>query len=115
MIKKYKTFSDTSPFSKVIDTLNSQNALNFDLESISTWAYQWKLQFNPDPNKQIRLSFLVNRIYIYMYPPVTFSNNTITKCPHHKHLGVVLDYKFDFNIHIEQKIKRRNKIIGLLR
>ena len=50
-----------------------------------------------------------------MYPAVTFSNNTITKCPHHKHLGVVLDYKFDFNIHIEQKIKRRNKIIGLIR
>ena len=42
---------DTSLFSKVIDTRNSQNALNSDLESISNWAYQWKLQFNPDPKK----------------------------------------------------------------
>ena len=39
-------------FSKVIDTRNSQNALNSDLESIGNWAYQWKLQFNPDPKKQ---------------------------------------------------------------
>ena len=37
---------DTSLFSKVIDTRNSQNALSSDLESISNWAYQWKLQFN---------------------------------------------------------------------
>ena len=26
--------------------------LNRDLEIISTWAYQWKMQFNPDKNKQ---------------------------------------------------------------
>ena len=37
---------DTSLFSKVIDTRNSQNALSSDLESISNWAYQWKLQSN---------------------------------------------------------------------
>ena len=43
---------DTSFFSKVVDTCNLQNALNSDLESISSWAYQWRLQFNPDPKKQ---------------------------------------------------------------
>ena len=31
---------------------SSQNDLNSDLESISIWAYQWKLQSNPDPKKQ---------------------------------------------------------------
>ena len=31
---------DTSLFSKVIDTSNSQNGLNSDLESISNLAYQ---------------------------------------------------------------------------
>ena len=48
-----------------------------------------------------------------MYPPVTFNNNAITKCPHQKHLGLVFDSKLDFIIHIEQKIKKCNKIIGL--
>ena len=47
----------------------------------------------------------------YMYPPVTFNTNTITKCLYQKHLGVILDFKLDFNIHIERKIKRYNKII----
>ena len=50
-----------------------------------------------------------------MYPPVTFNNITITKCPHQKHLGVVLDSKPDFNIHIEQKTEKCNKIIELIR
>ena len=43
---------DTSLFSKVYDIHNSASKLNDDLEKISYWAYQWKMQFNPDPNKQ---------------------------------------------------------------
>ena len=26
--------------------------LNNDLQKVSDWAFQWKMQFNPDPNKQ---------------------------------------------------------------
>ena len=43
---------DNSLFSKVFNINESANDLNFDLEKISKWAYQWKMQFNPDPNKQ---------------------------------------------------------------
>ena len=106
---------DTSVFSEVIDTRNSQNALNSDLESISNWAYQWKLQFNIDPKKQVNKVIFSCKWNTCMYPPVTFNNNGITKCPHWKHLGVVLDPKLEVDIHIEQKTKKCNKIIGLLR
>ena len=106
--------NDTSLFSKVIDTSNCQNAFSYDLDSISSWAYQWKLQFNPDPKKQTNKVFS-SKPNTYLYPPITFNNNTITNCPHQKHLDVVLHSKLDFTIHIEQKIKRCNKIIGLIR
>ena len=43
---------DASLFSKVQDINRSANELNCDLEKVSNWAYQWKMQFNPDPNKQ---------------------------------------------------------------
>ena len=43
---------DTSLFSKVLDVNKSVNELNSDLEKINQWAYQWKMQFNPDPKKQ---------------------------------------------------------------
>ena len=105
---------DTSLFSKIIDTRNSQNTLNSDLEIIKNWAYQWKMQFKPDPKKQaneVIFSWKSNRC---TYPPVTFNNNIIATCHHQKHLGVVLDSKLDFSIDIEQKIRKYNKIIGLI-
>ena len=43
---------DTSLFSKVQDINRSANELNCDLEKVSNWARQWKMQFNPDHNKQ---------------------------------------------------------------
>ena len=43
---------DTSLFSKVYDKHKSASKLNDDLEKISYQAYQWKMQFNPDPNNQ---------------------------------------------------------------
>ena len=76
----YKIFADdTSHFSKVQDINKSANGLNCDLEKVSNWAYQWKKQFNPDPNKQaIEVIFSrksnSNR---FPYPPVKFNENDI--------------------------------------
>ena len=39
---------DTSLFSKD----KSQRDLNIDLSIINEWVFQWKMQFNPDLNKQ---------------------------------------------------------------
>ena len=43
---------DTSLFSKVLDVNQSTKKQNFDLQKISEWAFQWKIQFNPDSSKQ---------------------------------------------------------------
>ena len=43
---------DTSLFSKVIGKNNLSSQVNSDLAKISKWAFQWKMLFNPDPNKQ---------------------------------------------------------------
>ena len=43
---------DTSLFSVIHDIQTSANNLNKDLERISNWATQWKMNFNPDTTKQ---------------------------------------------------------------
>ena len=48
-------------------------------------------------------------------PPVRFSENNITKCSQQKYLRVVLDSKLNFNTHIDQKITKCNKLIGLMK
>ena len=43
---------DTSLFTVVYDEETSVTVLNNDLNLIKQWAFQWKMQFNPDVNKQ---------------------------------------------------------------
>ena len=43
---------DTLFFSKANDKSDSNSQLNPDLTKISKWSFQWKMSFNPDPNKQ---------------------------------------------------------------
>ena len=40
------------PFFQRFLTNESGNDLDIVLGKISQWVYQWKIQFNPDPNKQ---------------------------------------------------------------
>ena len=46
---------------------------------------------------------------------MTFNNNKIQAAPSHKHLGLALGSKVDFNQHIDDKISRCNKIIGIMK
>ena len=43
---------DTSLFSVIHDSQTSANVLNKDVEMIHNWAFQSKMNFNPDPTKQ---------------------------------------------------------------
>ena len=53
VISMCKIFADdTSLFSNVLDVNKSVIELNADQDKINQWAYQWKIQSNPDPNKQ---------------------------------------------------------------
>ena len=49
-------------YSIVKDPLLSATELNHDLEKINQWANQWKMAFNPDPNKQ------ANEVYFLVKP-----------------------------------------------
>ena len=42
---------DTSLFSHVLHKDTSHDELNYDLQKVYDWAFQWKTQFNPEPQK----------------------------------------------------------------
>ena len=86
----YRIFVDNaSLFSKIIDTRNSQNALNSDLKSIGNWLQNMKYNLILILRSKLLADFISSwKSNTYTYPPVTFNNNIITTCPHQKHLGV---------------------------
>ena len=75
------------------------------------------MQFNPDSNKQANEVIFSRKTSSndLSHPPIKFSNNYISKCPHQNHLGIALDSKLNFNAPVDQKIKKCNRIIGLIR
>ena len=99
---------DTSLFSKVCDIHKSASKRNDDLEKISYWAYQWKMKFNPHPNKQTNEFIFPRKTSSnnLSYSPIKFNKIGISECPHQKRLGIVLDSKLNFNVHVDQKIKK---------
>ena len=91
--------------------------MTYIIEKISYWAYQWKMQFNPDPNKQT-IEVIFSRTTSsnnLSHPPIKFNKIDISECPHKKHLGIALDSKLNLNAHVDQNVKKRNRIIGLIR
>ena len=97
----------------VINTSNID--ISNDTVKISRWANQWKMSFNPDINKQAREVYFSQRREKSLPPPIIFNNNNVLTSPCQKHLGLVLDSKLSFNEHVNQKINKCNRIIGLMK
>ena len=68
---------DTSLFTVVYDEITSANQLNRDLKIISEWAYQWKMQFNPDINKQAVQVIFSEKKNKSIHPPLFFNEAAV--------------------------------------
>ena len=106
---------DTSLFSVVHDVTQSTNELNYDLEKISNWIYQWKMSFNPDKSKQAQEVIVSRKAETVSHPTANFNNMSVVCSSCQKHLGIYLDEKFNFSNRIKEKISKANKGIGILR
>ena len=106
---------DTSLFSVVQDTQTSANDLNKDLEIINNWAFQWKMNFNPDPAKQAHEVIFSHKAKEIYHPPLVFNNTSVSQSSSQKHLGVILDSKLIFDEHLKMVYLKISKTFGLLR
>ena len=106
---------DTSLFLVVHDINQSGINLNDDLDKISKWAFQWKMSFNPDTNKQAQEIISSHRLQKPNHASLTFHGTSITQSEMKKHLEMFLDSKLDFKEHIQNVFNKVSKTIGLLR
>ena len=78
LITNPKLFADgTSLFSIVHESNATANDLNNDLAKINDWAYQWKMNFNPDPFKQAQEVLFSRKIKSQNHPCLHFNNNPV--------------------------------------
>ena len=106
---------DTSIFSTVRDIARSSKDLNQDLFSVKNWAFQWKMAFNPDPNKQATEVIFSHKKKPDKHPSLYFNGAPVACSSIQKHLGLVLDEKLTFDHHLNEKISKAIKGISLIK
>ena len=111
-----KLFADDTSLFTVVEDLNSAASdMNHALELIRQWAHDWKMSFNPDPQKQaVELIFATKRVEMN-HPEIHFNNIPVMKVNEHKHLGITLDSKLSFSPHIKAAITKTREGVGLLK
>ena len=71
--------------------------------------------FNLDPSKQSMEVCFSHKGDNKNYPSLVFNDTKVQLATSQKHLGLILDSKLDFNEHIDNKINKCNKIIGIMK
>ena len=82
----------------------SANDLNHDLGVIHQWAYQCKLEFNPDATKQATEVLFSCKTSNPNHPHIMFNGTVVAKTNEQKHLGLILNSNLSFKKHINEKI-----------
>ena len=106
---KVKLFADdTCLFSIVNDPVESAVALNNDLSKIQQWAYQWKMEFNPDLTKHAAIVLFSCKNNKILHPQLLFNDQIVIKVEE-KRLGLILDGNLSFVKHINENISIAKK------
>ena len=103
---------DTMLFPIVKNPVISADDLNHDLDIICQWAYQWKMEFNPDPSKQATEELFSCKKVSPSHPELIFNGTVIKKLNEQKHLVLILDSDLSFKKHLDEKIIIAKKTYG---
>ena len=107
---KIKLFADdTSLFSVVKNKEESASDLTNDLDMISKWAYNWKISFNPDPNKPAHEVLFSRKISNTTHSITNFDNVQVQRANHQRHLSITLDEKLNFKSDIDKILTKASK------
>ena len=106
---------DTMLFCIVNDPLIFANELNHDLNIINQWAYQWTMEFNPDPSKQATSVLFFCKQKSPIHRSLFFNGTLVSKVNEQKHLGLILDSKLSFERHVNEKIIKAKRGIGIIK
>ena len=88
---------------------------NLKIKKKSDWAYRWKMIFNPDLSKKTQEVIFPRKTNKVIHPTTTFNTVLVACTSCQKHLGLYLDEKLNFSQHINIKISKANKGIGIIK
>ena len=89
----------------------SANIINNDLLQISKWSYNWKMLFDPDPERPAQEVLFSRKNKVQVHPTINYNNTQVERRSYQKHLGILLDEKLNFKQHIDCYPKNKQRYI----
>ncbi len=99
-------FADDTSLLEVINPRNIDGTflkINRDLEVLSNWASQWRVNYNASKTVYMIVSNKKNQI---VYPNLYLNGQILTKVTSHKHLGITITRDMSRNLHVDAVIKK---------
>ena len=111
-----RLFADDSSLFTCVNGVNqTHDKLCMDLQTITAWAYQWKMIFNPDITKQAIEVIFSCKKQKPNHPDLNFNGIPVARESFTKHLGVYLDSRLNFSKHIKEQVLKATKGVSLLK
>ena len=105
---------DTSLFSVVHNIDTSSCDLNYGLNRVKEWAFQWKMSFNAEPLKQAQEVIFTKKLQKIDYNPLHFNCSSVKETCKQNHLRLLLDFNLNFQERCKFLLKKVNKTVVLL-
>ncbi|XP_071944666.1 uncharacterized protein [Antedon mediterranea] len=102
LLLKMSALDDTKLY-RVVNTVNDAQVLQEDLEKACDWSDKWQLPFNEGKCKVMHFGKKNNK---HLYAMRGFLLNEVD---HEKDLGVTIDSKLVFNVHVADVAMRANR------
>ena len=103
---------DTMMFDVAQNISTSVSKINNDLNTLSTWAHQWRVTFNPE--KTVYMVYSRSGKHVE-HDPIVFSGVNIKQVTFHKHLGIVLNNRMSWENHVTYIVERVSTRINMMR
>ena len=111
-----RLFADDSSLFTCVKGVNlTHDKLVKDLQAVTSWAYQWKMVFNPDMSKQAVEVIFSCKKHKPDHLELNFNGIPIAREPFTKQLGVYLDSWLNFSKHIKEQVLKAMKGVSLLK
>ncbi len=106
-------FADDAKVFRQVNDLEDRQILQQDLDELTQWATKWQMKFNAAKCKIMHLGYGNTDQKYYLHEMGQPYELQVTK--EEKDLGVIVDPDLTFAKHVEMKVNKANKLLGLIR